>query len=726
MAIVKRPITVSNSAIFEKARALGPKYTLGAIYGLSQLGYSEMPMTSLKKPRRQLLKVALEKVVKTREERRLSQEQAQGISAEQSILTQKLASIWEELCGVRPTAKQSVHSFADSILLLQYCDRVFRSVQIPLYLQDLMDNKDIQSHAALLLRRRSGSNSSSESTSATSGGVVVAQRRQLSINIDYPKEVHSIAASVLPSGATPESVIPLRANQYRMVEGQRPQSYHIRLAYHIRNLPGAKITEALKSLVSRTPLLRSVLLKSTTTGTWQHALCSENLVEDLLHESQAATEGQVKVSATQEPTSTLCLPYVFRADSIKCLDTSNHFLILSFNHAAVDAMSLWAILRNLDDLLHDSAAKLPEPVPYSLWADLWQQNRSNSLARSAVAQLSGRLRGVSRFPEALWPPQRAPGWMIADDSNSAHFSARNAAREAVWEGTWASVAGDFRIPRRGRIVRLPQLAALQAERGIAADVVARCAVILFNVRQTGSPYAVFHSWEAARSWPFVPGWMQSHLPPAMGVDGPTTQWRLNMYGTVEGETVLEFLKRIQTEEVTLEEYNHAPWDDVKAALSEEAAVAEDASFRQGFVWDVTLGMSAQSRRFSNYKILEPQGRHDWPDWYVHVFLSNSIQCDVESWFSSERVPPHDRFTPANMKIASGLFWNAFMLDKENMYFLASWDTAQMNATEIDYYCDRMAESIRALASSSNWDVPLKDVLPVLPRTTSVVQEPAGL
>ncbi|KAJ6780430.1 hypothetical protein PWT90_09618 [Aphanocladium album] len=676
VAVVKRPLNISNSAIFEKARVLGAKYTLGAVYDLSELGFDEMPVTSLKKPRRQLLKAAVAKYIKDKEQQSLSLAQSQGVTLEQSILVERLATLWEELCGVRPELQQSVHTFADSILLLQYCDRVFRLVQIPLYLQDLFEHKSIFSQSSLLLRRRSGNSTSPRAGPGSPSSSQNNLERKLSINTDYPKEMHSIAASVPPSGAVPESVILLRANQLRMVEGQRSQSYHIRLAFRIPALSGARILEALRTLVARTPVLRSVLLKSTTTNAWHHALCSESMVSDVLHESQTATEAEAKLRLNQESSSALRLPYVFRADTIRCFDTNNHFLIMCFNHAAVDAMSLWVILRNLDDLLHDKTAKLAEPVPYSLWADLWQQNRANNLARGAVARLSGRLRGISRFADALWPPQRAPGWMIADDGSSPHAAARRAVRETLWRGTtWASVAEELRFPRRGRVVRLPQLAALQAEHGIAADVLARAALVLFNVRQTRAPYAVFTSWEAARSWPFVPGWMQAHLPPAMAIDGPTTQWRLNMYAAGEDETALAFLQRIQTEEAALAEHGHAPWDDVKAALSEEASVAEDASFRQGFVWDVMLGMSAHSRRHSNYKIMEPISRHDWPD------------C--------------------------GIFWNAFMVDKENMYFIASWDTAQLNGSEVDYYCDELAEVLRALASTSNWDRPLKEVSPAL-------------
>ncbi|KAJ3485700.1 hypothetical protein NLG97_g6761 [Lecanicillium saksenae] len=208
VAVVKRPVNISNSAIFERARALGPKYTLGAVYDLSQLGFEDMPVTSLNKPRRQLLKAAVAKYLKDKEDQRLYLAQSQGVTLEQSILAERLATLWEELCGVKPDLRQSVHTFADSILLLQYCDRVFRLVQIPLYLQDLFENKDILAQSGLLLRRRSGNVKSPRAGPGSPSSCRNNLDRRLSINTDYPKELHSIAASVLPSGAVPDGRSP--------------------------------------------------------------------------------------------------------------------------------------------------------------------------------------------------------------------------------------------------------------------------------------------------------------------------------------------------------------------------------------------------------------------------------------------------------------------------------------------------------------------------------------
>lgn len=43
-----------------------------------------------------------------------------------------------------------------------------------------------------------------------------------------------------------------------------------------------------------------------------------------------------------------------------------------------------------------------------------------------------------------------------------------------------------------------------------------------------------------------------------------------------------------------------------------------------------------------------------------------------------------------------------MIDADNLYFIASWDTAQMNDIEVGGYCDVLAEVMRKLAIEENW------------------------
>ncbi|KOS19854.1 hypothetical protein ESCO_005618 [Escovopsis weberi] len=80
------------------------------------------------------------------------------------------------------------------------------------------------------------------------------------------------------------------------------------------------------------------------------------------------------------------------------------------------------------------------------------------------------------------------------------------------------------------------------------------------------------------------------------------------------ETVTQFLHRVSLARDRVLDHVHAPWEGVLAELKEEAAVAEEASFRQSFVWDVSMGMAASQGFLNSFEKLQPVSRYDWPDW----------------------------------------------------------------------------------------------------------------
>lgn len=50
-----------------------------------------------------------------------------------------------------------------------------------------------------------------------------------------------------------------------------------------------------------------------------------------------------------------------------------------------------------------------------------------------------------------------------------------------------------------------------------------------------------------------------------------------------------------------------------------------------------------------------------------------------------------------------------MIDRNNLYFVTSWDTAQMNSFEVEGHCDRMADVMRKLGDERNWERTVGDV-----------------
>lgn len=58
---------------------------------------------------------------------------------------------------------------------------------------------------------------------------------------------------------------------------------------------------------------------------------------------------------------------------------------------------------------------------------------------------------------------------------------------------------------------------------------------------------------------------------------------------------------------------------------------------------------------------------------------------------------------------SGLCWNMFAVSKDNIFFIVSWDTAQMNVDEVERHCEGMADVMRRLAKVANWERSIADV-----------------
>jgi hypothetical protein len=50
-----------------------------------------------------------------------------------------------------------------------------------------------------------------------------------------------------------------------------------------------------------------------------------------------------------------------------------------------------------------------------------------------------------------------------------------------------------------------------------------------------------------------------------------------------------------------------------------------------------------------------------------------------------------------------------MLDASNLFFIASWDTAQMSATEVEGHCERLATVLRKLVNHGNWEKKVEEV-----------------
>ena len=555
----------------------------------------------------------------------------------------QLIEIWEELTGSRPSPSTQIAHIADSITLLRYCDAIFRFCGKRLYLQDVVEYDTIERHARLLEVRDGGhrhwGGSSQVSTNHPKGGYLPSPPPDYidSSALGGPKAPQSTNSSgqeyrssprerliwaealsemnkVGLASVTVEDIIPIRESLHRMVIGQRSQSYHVRMVFRVHNASVHQIRRGLeKALVSR-PMLRTMLLNSASEGLYHIVLgISHDLFENIVLTRELELEKEAEEHWQDDSEAKHSFPLMFQAEIISVRESENSYLSMLFNHSVVDALSLWPWHKDLDLLIDDINAKTWTPTPFKMFSDLFSQYQNSVPAQEAVSFHVRRLRGISRLKRALWPLQRAPGWMILSDRGSKYACARDEVRQAVWNGEWKTKASAFRYPRLGRVVTLSQLQELK-KHGIEPSLFAKSAIVILNVLQTGASHAVFSTWESGRSWPFVPRWMEEMLPPAMSIDGPTVEWILDMIEVAKDENILDFLARMAAENEEMRNHEHVPWQDVVKELRDEGDVAIDASFRQSFVWDMSLGLNALKGNRSVFKCLEPVARLDWADW----------------------------------------------------------------------------------------------------------------
>ncbi|KAM0254509.1 hypothetical protein ACHAQJ_006728 [Trichoderma viride] len=678
VAVVKLSSEVSKLKLMEKARLLGPQYTLDAIYTFEDLGLENVPATSIGKPKRAMLADIVAK------QRLVSRDKISEIQGRDQavILEERLGEIWEQLVGVCPNKTDDIFCLADSIILLRYCDTVLRVYGKRIYLQDLSRCNTIETQAKLLATRDASpeaevrmeqksdvqiylTDDNCDSLSRTEQGYDFSQQSMPKNDMaDVVAAARDQVERFDLDGSDVEDTIPIRGSLYRTVIGQRPQSYRIRVVFRVHSATISHIYDGLFKWIANRPLLRTMLLG--TQGLLHHIIVrhSHHLFQKLVHEVAVETEKGAKDLYENSSTENHSPMFMFNATIIKAKETGRYLLCLTYNHSIVDALTLLSWHRDIDRLIHNSNTAIPMQTPYRLFADLFSAYQESLPAQRAISFHVQRLRGISRYKNAIWPKQRSPGMMIASDQDSFYFAERQTSRDSIWKGEWQLRSDEFQFPRRSRIVRLPGLSKMRNSYNLEPVLFTKCALALFNVLQTRSSVALFNSWESARNWPFIPDWIANALQPAMSIDGPTVEWILNMFQVNRQESIADLVQRMVLEEEQVHCHEHVPWEKVVEELREEGDVATNASFRQSFVWDVSMGVAASRGFRSDFDTLEPVARYDWPD------------C--------------------------GLFWSAFMVDQENLFFIASWDTAQLNAEEVDGYCDDLADVMRKLANENNW------------------------
>ena len=669
-------------------------YALDRIYTLDDIGLGEFPVTITGKIRKEALRSQIFKLDQPSglpspspshqtSEGHVQTGGASSCTSASEVpmlpatgrinFTQDLLEIWEDLVGLQPSLDDPIYTFADSVTLLRYCDRVLNTVGQRVYLQDFVDCPTVQDLAALVNSRATSAAATvgsgflgahrapatsnhvlrlnpvgSESfihVQSAGGRVSAPEARALDaewqggeIEFAQPGIGDATAAALRDIGLGPgyaEDVLPIKDYFKHIIARQRPRSYVHRTCLAVKGITdSAKVRIALEVALCSRPVLRTVLA-DLADGTLFHVVCKpERRLFDRIIEEQTVPSDQNVVEYMAQ--DSVHFPRLMvHAQIARLQRTGEIHLILTYNHSVFDMLSIVPFHSDLDRLVRSpdpTTTPLASLTPFKLFTDLYHSYRDSLPAQASVNYNVRRLRGISKFTDALWPIQRAPGWMIGSDRGSLHEAERAAVRNELWANAGltldSATTRTWQFPRLSRIINVPDMSFIRKTLKIQPQTVVKAALTAFNAKQTGQPFAIFNTILAARSWPFIPHWMEPMLPHAMTIDGPTVEWVLNMIrislyptgGAAKKETVQELVQRIQDEEADLEKHAHAPWQKVLAGLGdEEAAVVVDAASRQTFVWDATIRLSGHS--MGDFKVFKFEGRYDWADWYDHLFLT---------------------------------------------------------------------------------------------------------
>lgn len=199
-----------------------------------------------------------------------------------------------------------------------------------------------------------------------------------------------------------------------------------------------------------------------------------------------------------------------------------------------DATSMRNFLSDLDHALAYPNDELRRHTEFKAWANFLKAMRYSPLADFSVDYHVARLRDLHKHSKGLYPSAPLPRRAIEENPDGLDIS--------------------FDAPGLTDLKqRLP---------GMGASAVVKAAMALVNVSRTKHTHALFYNFEAGRqTFPFAHSSLQalsSTLKEASDVNGPTMEGVCNLIEVNPEERWLDFLSRIQREQIDLTKHCHAP------------------------------------------------------------------------------------------------------------------------------------------------------------------------
>lgn len=647
---------------------LGSAYAPEMILTLNDLDLDDFPKTTSGKLRKQTLQPLVQKYVDA---------QRKGDSDTDGNLMEKLCSLWSRALNHKSIKTQDIITdMADSLVLSRGRTFLRRDLGVNITGEEILEHNTVAKQARLLASR-TGTNGGQDYKDLQTTREGPPQLNDMIHTFGSEERATMMREHCEPllqplglSWADVEDVYPMPDMMNIWAHPLRKQSVNHRHAFVVDSDNVRQVQKALEKVLNVHNSLRSIsvdidpeitcyaILRASTKFFFNCISTFEKPVKtakDL--QSFLLNDGQYDFAG---PPGLLNRFYLVPIE-----DTQKIGLLFLGQHSCFDALSSLPFYEDLDKALSSEKETVAQRVPFKLWAEHYFSGRTSLTAKLGVEYHVKRLTGISKSESALFPRQKAAEWF-----KGHHFGWKpdpTVHKDQGMIDARLKQQSHIGVEGKASVIYTPDLSNLKKTHGLDAAIVLKAALSLVNTGETGATEALFASYQAGRSWPFVAPWMQERLPSAMDIAGPTLQVAIERINTSKPQSVIDFLKHLTSEQEELTKHVHAPLLAIRDALSTvDAETMEQVRRRQIFNW---LPRSSGLDEYTNLNRVQLWSRTD-----------------------------------------VGILWNCTAIDGDEVKIHVSWDDAQLNEDEIDKLLSKFGGMVEMLSAETNWEKDVNDLV----------------
>ncbi|KAI4174443.1 MAG: hypothetical protein LQ346_008233, partial [Caloplaca aetnensis] len=580
VAVIKKiaDLALSNLEIQQRvAQELGKMFAPQSIIDLHEdLKLDEYPRTLSGKIKKRELPALIAA--------RVTAEEGGSSGQPSTCSVDTLIRLWAQVTGRKAediSPDEHAETFADSITMMQFCNVVSKTLDKTVAVEDLIGDVDIPKQVQIINARPSTRNEVYQQPKRDTP----PRARDLEYLYDHKMQAskaryrisvlmgrHKLGSEDL------EDIFPSNDTVALMTRGFHLRSWNRRHAYHIPDIKPETLRWALELCLEVHPMFRSLIYTPSMLRSGRHDHGNEQALYITVRPNASVFTAAISEGHTVDKPSDLSAYHLdddsldhvnppgllFKFLIVQVRSTSSAGLVYFGHHSVFDALSMSLFNSDLDSTLRTREPPKPRAA-FKPFAEKRFLCRNSPNATAALAFHVSRLRGWSNHRSALWPPQRAPQFFRGRTAQWTHIDGTPGLphERPILTQPAQGVTGILRT------IPIPDLAALKTTHGISGPTIFLAALALLNVHRTGSSQAFFGQPFAARVWPTETGAPDPTLPNTMDIAGPTWEIAIDRIHVDPSQSLLAFLRAIESEQKLLAHHApHTPFKRLEALLRE--------------------------------------------------------------------------------------------------------------------------------------------------------------